>query len=135
MLPEVLKSSVDERMLGSVARPRHTRLAGRRAKALRRQLTVSEARLWDGIKGKATGARFRRQVPIGTWIPDFVCLQPRLIVEVDDRSHDYRDESERTAYLESLGFTILRFTNKEIAQEVHDAIGTIEHWVQILREA
>ena len=57
-----------------MTRPKHTRLARTRAHELRNDLTISEARLWSGIKNKATGARFRRQVPIGPWIADFACL-------------------------------------------------------------
>ena len=100
---------------------------------LRSELTVSEAALWAGIKSRAAGARFRRQVPIGIWIVDFASLNPRLIIEVDDPSHDWREESERTGHLEALGFAVLRFTNKEIATEISFAIETVEHWIVSLR--
>jgi very-short-patch-repair endonuclease len=114
-------------------RPHHDRLAHVRARVHRRQLTISEARLWSGIKSGATGARFRRQVPIGKWIADFASLTPKLVVEVDDPSHDLRDETARTLDIETAGFAILRFTNHEIATEVHAAISTIEYWVEFLR--
>jgi very-short-patch-repair endonuclease len=93
-------------------------------------MTVSEARLWRAIRSKSTGARFRRQVPIGHWIADFACVAPKLIVEVDDTSHEYRDESDRTAYFESRGFAVLRFTNKQIAQELPESVGTIKSWAE-----
>jgi very-short-patch-repair endonuclease len=96
-------------------------------------LTVSEARLWGGIKGGVVGAHFRRQVPIGVWIADFASLQPRLVVEVDDPSHDLRDEAARTAAIEACGFTVLRFTNREIAEDVHGAVATVRLWVQRLQ--
>ena len=114
-------------------RPRHTHLAHIRARALRNQLTISEARLWSGIKNRATGARFRRQVPIGPWIVDFACLDPKLIVEVDDESHHWRDETDRTAYLESQGFAIVRFSNHEIASDVNMAIQAISMWIDEFR--
>jgi very-short-patch-repair endonuclease len=100
---------------------------------LRSELTVSEAALWAGIKNKAAGARFRRQVPIGIWIVDFASFHPKLVIEVDDPSHDWRDEIERTRYLEALGFAVLRFTNKEIATEIGFAIETVEHWIESLK--
>jgi very-short-patch-repair endonuclease len=96
-------------------------------------MTVSEARLWRAIRKRSTGARFRRQVPIGHWIADFASLDPRLVVEVDDPSHEFRDESIRTRYFESKGFAILRFTNRQIAQELPEAVGTIEAWVEHIR--
>ncbi len=97
-------------------------------------MTVSERRLWDGLKRNGTGARFRRQVPVGPWIVDFACLKPKLAIEVDDTSHNWRDEGERTDYLESCGFVVLRFTNEEIARDVHAALSTIEAWIGHIRE-
>ena len=116
-----------------MARPLHTKLAAARARELRRELTISEARLWDGISRKRAGARFRRQVPIGPWIVDFASLHPKLVIEVDDESHNWRDESERTAFIESREFTILRFDNVEIAGDIDDAISTVRAWVEALR--
>jgi very-short-patch-repair endonuclease len=80
--------------------------------------------VWAGLKGKAAGARFRRQVPIGPWIVDFCSFNPRLVVEIDDTSHEFRDESMRTEYLESLGFSVLRFTNERVAKEFPEVMGT-----------
>jgi len=55
------------------------------------------------------------------------------VIEVDDSSHHWRDESDRTEYLESLGFTILRFDNKDIATDVDLAIGAIRYWIETMR--
>jgi very-short-patch-repair endonuclease len=120
-----LASRNDDRM----ARPLHTPIAGARAKAMRRSLTVSEARVWGALKNKATGARFRRQVSCGHWIADFCSFAPRLVIEIDDTSHEFRDESIRTQYFESLGFPVLRFTSKQVAQELPEVVGTITAWV------
>jgi very-short-patch-repair endonuclease len=116
-----------------MARPLHTPTAGDRAKALRRNLTMSEARVWGGLKNKATGARFRRQVPCGYWIADFCSFNPRLVLEIDDTSHEFRDESLRTEYFESLGFPVLRFSNRQVAQEYPEVMGTISAWVAHLK--
>jgi very-short-patch-repair endonuclease len=58
---------------------------------------------------------------MGRWIVDFACFDPKIVIEVDDKSHDYRDERERSAFIESLGFRILRFDNIDVAQQI-DAI-------------
>jgi len=127
---ELSRASGNDR---SLVRPHHTPIAGTRAQALRRSLTVSEAGVWGGLKNKATGARFRRQVPCGHWIVDFCCFDPKLVIEIDDTSHEFRDEDTRTAYLESLGFAVLRFTNRQVAQEFPEVIGTINAWIAHLR--
>jgi very-short-patch-repair endonuclease len=115
-----------------MARPRHSEFAGRRSRQLRRELTVSEARLWGTIKGSASGAKFRRQVPIGRWIADFACLDPRIVIEVDDASHEWRDETERTAFLQAQGFTLIRFDNEHIAADVDGAFDAIQSLVRTL---
>ena len=105
-----------------MARPPHTKLAAQRARELRNDMTISEARLWSGIRGGRTGARFRRQVPMGHWIADFACFDPKIVIEVDDTSHDFRDERVRTAFIESLGYRMLRFDNADVAQQVDEII-------------
>ena len=112
--------------------PEHTDLAARRARRLRNSLTVSEARLWPHLKNQATGARFRRQVPIGVWIVDFASLRPKIVIEVDDSSHEWRDETARTNYLESRGFVVLRFSNREVAQELDGVLEMIEQTISDL---
>jgi very-short-patch-repair endonuclease len=97
-------------------------------------MTISEACLWDGLKGGAYGARFRRQVPIGIWIADFACFDPKLVIEVDDPTHDCRDEEERTRYFEKEGFVIFRCTNQEVAQDVGAVLESIAYWVVELRK-
>ena len=116
-----------------MSRPGHSSLAGRRAREFRNGLTVSEGRLWRAIKRKQTGVRFRRQVPIGYWIADFACLDPKLVVEVDDTSHEFRDESERTSYFQGLGFAVLRFTNRQIALEYPEVVSTIGAWIDHIK--
>ena len=127
----LLSPSADRPLL--MTRPIHTPLAASRAHELRSTMTVSEARLWRGIRNRATGARFRRQVPIGHWIADFASLEPRLVIEVDDLSHEFRDETDRTRYVQSQGFVVLRFTNEQIAKEFPEAVSTIEAWVAFIR--
>ena len=88
-----------------------------RARRLRSEMTETEKRLWQLLRSRQTeGYRFRRQVPIGAFIADFVCHAARLIVEIDGGQHDLSSEAEarRTRFLEGEGYRILRFWNNEV---------------------
>ena len=94
------------------------------ARQKRHDPTPAEAALWQRLRGRQVqGAKFRRQYTIGPFIVDFVCLEAQVIVEVDGPIHDYTLEEDRIRqdWLESLGFTVLRFTNDEVLQ----TIGTV----------
>src|SRR5215468_8429916 len=85
--------------------------ASERARTLRRDMTEAERRLWQILRSRQTeGYRFRRQVPIGGFIADFVCHAARLIVEIDGGQHDPSSEAEerRTRFLEAEGYRVLR---------------------------
>ncbi|MGJ3626551.1 endonuclease domain-containing protein [Sphingomonas sp. MMS24-JH45] len=88
----------------------------RRAKAMRRELTPAEARLWYHLRaGRFDGAELKRQVVIVGFIPDFASKSRRLIIEVDGDTHagnEARDE-RRTAALEAHGYRVVRFTNRK----------------------
>jgi adenine-specific DNA-methyltransferase len=70
--------------------------------------------------GNSVSNKFRRQRPIGSYIVDFVCLEKELIIEVDGDQHDERKEydEKRTRWLESQGFTVLRFSDHEVLTEI-----------------
>ena len=97
-----------------MSRPPSSGEAGFFARDLRNNMTLSEVLAWKELRKRQLGVRFRRQVPIGPYIADFVCLERRLVIEIDGSVHDHVDESVRTAYIESQGFTILRFNNEHI---------------------
>ncbi|MBS5896301.1 MAG: guanylate kinase [Prevotella buccae] len=105
-------------------------LLERAARQHRRYPTAAEAVLWDVLRGKQLGFRFRRQHPVEGCIPDFVCLPNRLIVEVDGRYHlteeQLQSDSDRTAYLASHGFRVIRFTNDEVIGNIEQVIKTIK---------
>ena len=96
-------------------------------------MTLSEKALWAEIRNRQLGVKFRRQVPIGRWIADFASLDPRVVVEVDDRSHELRDERVRTGYLESRGFTVLRYDNEDIAFRLDGVLAHLEEVLADLR--
>jgi very-short-patch-repair endonuclease len=80
-------------------------------------MTEAEKRLWQMLRLRQTeGYRFRRQVPTGRFIADFVCHAARLIVEIDGGQHDLSSEEEpsRTRFLETEGCRVLRFWNNEV---------------------
>ena len=87
----------------------------RQARTLRRNPSATERLLWDRLRQKRlSGLKFRRQMPLGPYILDFVCLRHRLIVEADGPFHDPHQDAIRDAWLTAKGFRVLRFSNAEI---------------------
>src|SRR5207302_6077655 len=87
-----------------------------RARELRRDATDAERRLWSALRDRRLrGYRFRRQHPIGNYIVDFACTRHCVIVEADGGQHaDSEADRDRTAWLESQGWQVLRFWNNDI---------------------
>lgn len=100
--------------------------------------TQAEAVLWEYLKGNGLGAKFRGQHLIGQYIPDFVCLSKQLIVEVDGSYHFIGDQiisdEQRTAYLESFGYHVIRFTNEEVLADTQNVLQKIRHIMNHLNE-
>ena len=97
------------------------------AQALRSNLTHAEKKLWHVLRSEQLGIKFRRQHPIDQYIADFVCLEQRLVIELDGGQHSKaitKDEA-RTAYLESQGFRVLRFWNNEVMDNMEGVVATI----------
>jgi len=90
------------------------------ARALRQRQTDAEKILWSRLRNRQLeGCKFRRQQVIGVYIADFLCLDPKLVIELDGGQHAERtaQDSRRTRYLQSLGFRVLRFWNHEVLRE------------------
>ncbi len=88
-----------------------------RARSLRKNPTEPEKRVWQALRNRQlAGLKFRRQTPVGPYVADFLCLEAMLIVEVDGDTHATTQaiDAERTAYLESEGFRVIRFSNAEV---------------------
>ena len=98
----------------------------------KRYSTEAEKCLWEVLRAKKMGHRFRRQHIVGDFIVDFICLPLRLIIEVDGKYHDTAKQKKadhlRDSILNQAGYTILRFTNEEV-------IGNIEHVVHRITHA
>jgi len=89
------------------------------AQNLRKSTTEAERILWNELKGrKLKGLKFRRQHPIHFYIADFYCHEKRLVIEIDGGIHEKSNIKEhdenRTAELERLGITVIRFSNEEV---------------------
>jgi very-short-patch-repair endonuclease len=94
------------------------------ARALRKDQTDAEKIMWSRIRNRRmAGRKFRRQQVAGPYIADFVCLEPKLVIELDGGQHLERREEDlkRTEYLESLGYMVLRFWNHEVLGDL-DAV-------------
>ena len=102
------------------------------ASRLRTNMTDAERRLWARLRRKQIAShRFRRQVPIGRYVVDFACLSANLVVEVDGAQHDVDDINEitRTHWLESKGYRVLRYGNRDVLLETDRVIEDI--WRQL----
>ena len=96
---------------------------------LRKEPTPAESKLWSRIRNDQLGVTFRRQHAIGKYIPDFVCVQKKLIIELDGSQHLEQQEydNERTEYLESLGYKVIRFWNNDVTNNIDGVILAIIH--------
>ena len=87
----------------------------------RKTPTDAETLLWQCIRDRQLGLKFRRQHAIGDYIADFICLEISLIIEVDGEYHNSEEQQEkdtiRTKYLNEQGFYVLRFTNNEVINQ------------------
>ncbi len=96
------------------------------ARHLRHEMTEAEQLLWFHLRRKQLGdLRFRRQHPIGPYIADFVCIEQRLIVEVDGSQHGGEKDARRDEWLESAGFRIVRVWNNDVVHRVNDVLAAI----------
>jgi very-short-patch-repair endonuclease len=95
------------------------------ARRLRRAPPATERLLWTLLRDRRLdGLKFRRQVPLGRYVADFVCMRHRLIIEADGPYHeDSPTDETRDAWLRGQGFRVLRFTNKAI-QDFPEAVLT-----------
>ena len=93
-------------------------LLKKNAQQMRKEPTEAESAFWTYVSGNNLGVKFRRQHVIGDYIVDFVCLEKRLVVEIDGGYHEEIqqkiDDNLRNQYLKNEGFTILRLSNEEV---------------------
>ena len=106
-----------------------------RAKEMRSDPVVTEKLFWSLVRNRRLGGhKFKRQVPIGPYIADFVCAEGDVIVELDGPTHEVRAgyDAARDAWLRAQGYTVLRFTNAAFTADVDLTLNAI---VYAIREA
>lgn len=88
--------------------------------------TEAERFLWERIRSKRLGKKFNRQHIIDQYIVDFVCLESKLVIEVDGGYHSQDEQiikdNKRSERLEQLGFTVIRFENDKIMDNIVEVI-------------
>jgi very-short-patch-repair endonuclease len=98
------------------------------ARKLRRNQTEAEQKLWSLLRRhQMNGLQFRRQYSIGPFFADFVCLEAKLIIEVDGSQHADQMECDesRSEFLRGMGYTVLRFWNFEVIGEIDQVVQRI----------
>ncbi|MBC7710852.1 MAG: endonuclease domain-containing protein [Rhizobacter sp.] len=98
------------------------------ARILRHNQTDTERELWQLLRRRElAGYKFRRQVPLGRYVADFVCLSARIIVELDGGQHGEQTsyDSERTSWLKTENFRVLRFWNNQVFEERDSVLAAI----------
>ena len=82
---------------------------------LRRHRTAAEDRLWSRLRNRQLeGAKFRFQTQVGDFVPDFLCSDAMLIIELDGGQHRPEVDAARTVALEAAGYTVIRFWNNDV---------------------
>lgn len=101
------------------------------ARELRKNHTPQEKKLWNILRNhQFYGLKFRRQYPIGKYIADFVCKEEKIIIEVDGGQHNFEknilNDNERTQYLESKGYKVIRFWNNDIDENLEGVFSKLK---------
>ena len=111
--------------------PRSTQ---RSARALRRQMSLPEILLWQALRRRPAGLKFRRQHPAGRYVLDFFCAECRLAIEVDGEAHEYGDrpgrDAVRDAWLIEHGARLCRIRAKDVLDDL-DVV--VRHIVSVAR--
>ena len=106
------------------------------ANKLRKEMTKAEACLWKYIlrARQLKGYQFRRQRSILKYIADFMCMELMLIIEVDGITHHWEEtilkDKNKQDDLEAAGFTVLRFTDEEVLNNINVVHGFLENWIE-----
>jgi very-short-patch-repair endonuclease len=98
-----------------------------RVKQLRTLMTDAERRLWYVLRSRGVGAKFRRQVPLGPYVVDFVSFDAKVIVEVDGGQHaDNKRDVARDRYFTGHGYRVLRFWNNDVLSNPEGVLESID---------
>ncbi|WP_432767681.1 MAG: DUF559 domain-containing protein [Sphingopyxis sp.] len=97
------------------------------ARGLRREMSLPEVLLWQRLRGRPGGVKFRRQHPVGRYVADFYAAEAKTIVEVDGLAHDARAERDavRDAWLQEQGFVVVRVAAAEVLRDVDGVVAGV----------
>jgi very-short-patch-repair endonuclease len=105
-----------------------------RARKLRQEMPRPEAIMWNALRSlKPLGIHFRRQVPLGPYYADFACHHPRLVIEIDGRTHTDPDyDAARDVFIEREGYRVLRVGNDDVLRELDGVMRAVQHALGIV---
>lgn len=106
----------------------HSTIARNRGREMRKSFTDVEMRLWQLLRGRNLQCfKFRRQHPLGPYIVELICLEKRLVIEVDGGQHveQARYDAKRSADLESAGYRLLRFWDNDVLTHTEEVMQAI----------
>ena len=116
---------------------RTTRQTVLKARQLRKTMSKPEIMLWQQLRKKPLGIKFRRQHPIGSYIVDFYCPSAKLAIEVDGMAHDMGDRPERDERREwalfGIGVEVIRIAAQDVLHDPTDVADRILRYIQSLR--
>ena len=119
------------------AMARTTRQTVLKARQLRKTMSKPEIMLWQQLRKKPLGIKFRRQHPIGSYIVDFYCPSAKLAIEVDGMAHDMGDRPERDERREwdlfGIGVEVIRIAAQDVLHDPTDVADRILRYIQSLR--
>jgi very-short-patch-repair endonuclease len=99
------------------------------ARDLRHPLTPAERKVWAAVRNRRLGYKIRRQHPISRFIADFYCAEAKLVIEIDGDTHAEPAQAEydaaRTAWLEAHGHHVIRFSNREVYENLDGVLEAI----------
>jgi len=107
-----------------------------KAKRLRQRLTASEKKLWSYLRNRRLGGlKFRRQHPIDRYIVDFICIEKKLVIELDGGIHNTLQQREydqqRTETLQTYDLTVIRFKNEAVINNIHKVLEEIRKSINL----
>ncbi|MEO6330875.1 MAG: endonuclease domain-containing protein [Ginsengibacter sp.] len=104
------------------------------AKQLRKEMTDAEKILWMHLRPGIKNLKFRRQHPIGIYVADFFCHKLKLVIEVDGSIHNLKEikinDKEREQYFIKSGYQIIRFSNKQVQNQIESILAEINSIAQ-----
>lgn len=103
------------------------------AREHRKNPTNAEQKMWHELRNSKLGVRFRRQHAIEQFIVDFVCIEKKLVVEIDGEIHNFQREADdkRTKVINEAGFHVIRFNNDEVIKNISSVLDTIKKTISL----